>query len=58
MSAVGLLGYFVIAFLLGFIWAWFALIDDAAIDVIVFEDEKEIEEFHKACFYGMRKGIE
>ena len=57
MSAITLLGYFLLDFLIGFIWTWFALIDDK-IDVIVFENEKEIEEFHKACFHGMRKGIE
>ena len=57
MSAITLLGYFLLAVLIGFIWTWFALIDDK-IDVIVFENEKEIEEFHKACFHGMRKGIE
>ena len=28
MSAITLLGYFLLAFLIGFIWTWFALIDD------------------------------
>ena len=58
MSAVELLGYFLVALLVGYIWTWYMIIDNDTVDVIVFENEKEIEEFHKACFHGMRKGIE
>tara|TARA_R100000329_G_scaffold150318_1_gene142934 strand:- start:1309 stop:1485 length:177 start_codon:yes stop_codon:yes gene_type:complete len=58
MSAVELLGYFLVALLVGYIWTWYMIIDNDNVDIIVFENEKEIEEFHKACFHGMRKGIE
>ena len=58
MSAVELLGYFLVAFVIGYAWAWFAIIDDETTNFKVFSSDEEIEEFHKACFHGMRKGIE
>ena len=58
MGAVTLLGYFLVAFLIGYTWAWFAIINNETADFKVFSSDEEIEEFHKACFHGMRKGIE
>jgi len=58
MSAVELLGYFLVAFVIGYAWAWFAIIDDETTDFKVFSNDEEVEEFHKSCFHGMRKGIE
>ena len=58
MGAVTLLGYFLVAFLIGYAWAWFAIIDDETTDFQVFSSDEEVEKFHQACFDGMRKGIE
>ena len=58
MGAVTLLGYFLVAFLIGYTWAWFAIINDDTTDFQVFSSDEEVEQFHQACFDGMRKGIE
>ncbi len=58
MSVVELLGYFLVAVLVGYVWAWYMIINENTTDFKVFNSEEEIEEFHKSCFHGMRKGIE
>jgi len=58
MSGVELLGYFLVALLVGYVWAWYMIINEETTDFKVFSSEEEIEEFHKSCFHGMRKGIE
>lgn len=58
MSVVELLGYFLVAVLVGYVWAWYMIVNENTTDFKVFNSEEEIEEFHKSCFNGMRKGIE
>lgn len=58
MSVVELLGYFLVAVLVGYVWAWYMIVNENTTDFKVFNNEEEIEEFHKYCFHGMRKGIE
>ena len=58
MSVVELLGYFLVAVLVGYVWAWYMIVNENTTDFKVFNNEEEIEEFHKSCFHGMRKGIE
>ena len=58
MSVVELLGYFLVAVLVGYICAWYMIVNENTTDFKVFNSEEEIEEFHKSCFHGMRKGIE
>ena len=58
MSVVELLGYFLVAVLVGYVWAWYMIVNENTTDFKVFNSEEEIEEFHMSCFHGMRKGIE
>jgi hypothetical protein len=47
--------WFIVAFFFGFTCVWLLTTPDPNDTVIFIEDE---EAFHKACYEGMRRGIE
>jgi hypothetical protein len=47
--------WFIVAFFFGFTGMWMLITPDPN-DTVIFIEDKEA--FHKACYEGMRKGIE
>tara|TARA_Y100001937_G_scaffold105485_1_gene146361 strand:- start:201 stop:365 length:165 start_codon:yes stop_codon:yes gene_type:complete len=50
--------WFLLAVVAGFVLTWYSITDDYTTGFKVFNDEEEVKDFHKACFDGMRKGVQ